>query len=116
VTKARCPSTAKGISEVGEVGVVATVERDRRSSTRIVVNAEDPEREGIAVLLQLHGGTDDLEEDKEREEKLRMFSKSIKKNKREKERPRINQYTCASPLLTEKVKGLQKPTIPVSGG
>lgn len=61
MTNARCPSTAKGTSEVGDVGVVAVGERERRSSTRIVVKADEPEREGIAVLLQLHGGTGGLE-------------------------------------------------------
>jgi len=64
VTKERCPSTAKGTSEVGGVGVVALGERERRSSTRIVVNAAEPEREGMAVLLQLHGGTYGLEKGK----------------------------------------------------
>ncbi len=67
MTNARCPSTAKGTSEVGEEGVVAVGERERMSSTRMVVSAEEPEREGIAVLLQLHGGADvDLYRSKER--------------------------------------------------
>ena len=61
MTRARCPSTAKGTSEVGDVGVVALGERERRSSTRMVVRAVLPERDGMAVLLHVHGGTDDLE-------------------------------------------------------
>jgi hypothetical protein len=60
VTNARCPSTAKGTSDVGEEGVAGLGERERRSSTRIVVKAELPEREGMAVLLQVHGGAEDL--------------------------------------------------------